>query len=51
MVDVSLYSSPNVSFCRNISDKHLVLLPLNNIGFDECRVTGLLVLEYLLFFV
>lgn len=39
MVDVSICSSLNVSFCRNISDKHLVLLPLNNTGFDECRVT------------
>lgn len=39
MVDVSLYSSLIVSFCSNISDKHLILLPLNSIGFGECRVT------------
>jgi len=39
MVYVSLYSSLSASFCSSISDMHLVLLPLHNIGFDEYTVT------------
>lgn len=35
MIYVNLFSSLNVSFCKNISDMHFVLLLVHNVAFDE----------------
>lgn len=39
MVYVCLYFSLSVSVCGDISDIHLFLLPLHDVGFDEYTVT------------
>lgn len=35
IIYANLYSSLNVSFCKNISDMHFVLLLVHNVAFDE----------------